>query len=301
LKKDVQRGRGTPVTETTNDERDLVARLNARIDELSNTLEQLQAEVARGKTQPIAAAERTTVAPPDARVDRRHVLKGAGIAAAGAAAAIVVAGHATPAGAIVNPNLILDQANNADLNTTINWNGSSGAARVLFLVNDSEFVQSDSSVRAAIAAFAGGNSGATTDTGMYGYSEAHGGTGVCGTGDSGVWGDSFGQVGVLAEGHIAARGLIARSDHSQAIWSQIASDTNTKDSVRAETAGTGSGIYATSANGSGGKFGGKTAQITLVPSTASSHPASGSAGQIFVDASKRLWYCKGGADWHQLA
>ena len=39
----------------------------------------------------------------------------------------------------------------------------------------------------------------------------------------------------------------------------------------------------------------------LSPSTAASHPDSGAAGDLFVDKTGRLWFCKGGATWKQLA
>jgi len=43
------------------------------------------------------------------------------------------------------------------------------------------------------------------------------------------------------------------------------------------------------------------AQLRLQPSTLGTHPASGQAGDLFVDASKRLWFCQGGTVWKQLA
>jgi hypothetical protein len=274
---------------------------DARVDQLTALVEQLQAEVAQLKAQrEDASVERAGDA--DAPLDRRRMLKGAGLAAAAGAAALVVTGRATPAGAI-NPTLTLDQSNNIIANTTLTWTGSAGAARCLFLVNDTELAPSSSTFECAIGGWAGGNTGATTTVGVYGYSETGGGEGVIGMGDTGVHGQSyFGSAGMHAEGMTGpARGLVAQAHGTgQALWAQIDNVSNTKDSVRAETSGTGSGIYATSANGAGGKFAGKTANITLVPSTASSHPASGSAGQLFVDASKRLWFCKGGTDWHQL-
>jgi hypothetical protein len=51
----------------------------------------------------------------------------------------------------------------------------------------------------------------------------------------------------------------------------------------------------------GATFEGKTAQVELVPSPESSHPSSGAPGQLFVDNAKRLWFCRGGNDWQQLA
>ena len=64
--------------------------------------------------------------------------------------------------------------------------------------------------------------------------------------------------------------------------------------------GTGAGIHATSEKGEGGTFEGKKAQVRLVPA-AGSHPVSGSAGQLFVDHSNNLYFCKGGTNWVKLA
>jgi amino acid transporter len=71
----------------------------------------------------------------------------------------------------------------------------------------------------------------------------------------------------------------------------------------------GAGVYGTgivgvrgeSSSGRGGVFIGTAAQVRLSPSSASSHPASGSRGDLFVDAAGRLWFCKGATTWHQLA
>jgi hypothetical protein len=62
----------------------------------------------------------------------------------------------------------------------------------------------------------------------------------------------------------------------------------------------GEGIYGESDNGRGGLFKGKKAQLRLEPSTAITHPSSGTAGDIFLDKSKRLWLCKGGTTWVRL-
>ena len=51
----------------------------------------------------------------------------------------------------------------------------------------------------------------------------------------------------------------------------------------------------------GGGFGGAAAAIPLVPTTASTHPVSGQLGDFVVDATGRLWFCRGGSLWHQLA
>jgi len=42
-------------------------------------------------------------------------------------------------------------------------------------------------------------------------------------------------------------------------------------------------------------------EINLVTSTRATHPTSGRRGDLLVDASGRLWFCKGGTTWKQLA
>jgi hypothetical protein len=59
-------------------------------------------------------------------------------------------------------------------------------------------------------------------------------------------------------------------------------------------------VFGESVEGRGGRFKGKKAQIRLHPSTDATHPTSGSGGDLFVDASKRLWFCKGGTSWVRL-
>jgi hypothetical protein len=86
-----------------------------------------------------------------------------------------------------------------------------------------------------------------------------------------------------------------------AVYAQIRNSTSGAGAVIGTTSGSGAGVDGRSSKGAGGKFTGKTAQIQLVPSTAATHPTSGSAGHLFVDRSKRLWFCKGGTNWKQLA
>jgi hypothetical protein len=63
------------------------------------------------------------------------------------------------------------------------------------------------------------------------------------------------------------------------------------------------GVYGTAplTGGRGGQFSGQAAQVRLRPSSATSHPASGQRGDLFVDKAGRLWFCKGGANWVKLA
>lgn len=64
---------------------------------------------------------------------------------------------------------------------------------------------------------------------------------------------------------------------------------------------TGTGGYFASTSGRGGIFKGGAAQLRLVASSSVTHPGSGQVGDLFVDKSKRLWFCKGGTTWKQLA
>ena len=61
------------------------------------------------------------------------------------------------------------------------------------------------------------------------------------------------------------------------------------------------GVYGLSTKGRGGVFQGKIANLRLPPSSAASHPTAGQPGDVFVDSSYRLWFCKGGASWVKLA
>lgn len=61
------------------------------------------------------------------------------------------------------------------------------------------------------------------------------------------------------------------------------------------------GVEGSSPSGRGGRFKGKLAQVQLQASAATSHPTTGQAGDLFVDQGHRLWFCKGGTSWKQLA
>ena len=73
------------------------------------------------------------------------------------------------------------------------------------------------------------------------------------------------------------------------------------DGISGKSSGNGAGIRGVSAGGRGGILSGHKAQLQLVPSTAQSHPASGQAGDLFLDAGHRLWLCLGKKRWKRLA
>jgi hypothetical protein len=61
------------------------------------------------------------------------------------------------------------------------------------------------------------------------------------------------------------------------------------------------GVRGTAPSGRGGIFKGDAAPLKLVASSSVTHPASGQRGDLFVDKSGRLWFCKAGTTWKQLA
>jgi hypothetical protein len=61
------------------------------------------------------------------------------------------------------------------------------------------------------------------------------------------------------------------------------------------------GVFGFAAQGRGGVFRGPKAQVRLIPSGAATHPTTGVIGDLFLDKNKRLWFCKGGKTWKQIA
>ncbi len=53
----------------------------------------------------------------------------------------------------------------------------------------------------------------------------------------------------------------------------------------------GAGVQGSSTSGRGGVFSGGLAQVNLTPGTGSTHPATGHAGDLYVDKTGRLWFC----------
>ncbi len=125
------------------------------------------------------------------------------------------------------------------------------------------------------------------------------GAGVLGVSAAGTGPGVRGEVGVNTATVAAIEA--AQSGLGNGVEAHIDNATSDGSALHARTTGTGPGIAASSAHGVGGRFSGATAPIQLLPSSARSHPTKGLAGQLFVDHSNRLWFCKGGTDWRQLA
>jgi hypothetical protein len=109
------------------------------------------------------------------------------------------------------------------------------------------------------------------------HGDSSSGDGIVGFSGSGrgVWGNSSSNYGVEGEGNAAA-GVFGHSRSAP-------------------------GVIGRSELGRGAVFGGKKAQVRLDPSDAASHPHTGSMGDMFVDKTGRLWFCKGSTSWTKLA
>ena len=100
----------------------------------------------------------------------------------------------------------------------------------------------------------------------------------------------------------AGRALFGRTVGTGiAVVASVASSKSAATAAKGVTVGSGAGVEGSSRLGIGGVFSGKTAQIQLVPSLGTAHPAVGIAGQLFVDKQNHLWFSRGGTDWQQLA
>ncbi|KAA1416822.1 hypothetical protein F0U44_16675 [Nocardioides humilatus] len=164
----------------------------------------------------------------------------------------------------------------------------------------------------------------TKGAGVRGY---HGGSG------RGVWAKSSGGPGLLAESTYATgaecvatgnadktAGVLGRltsttpGASSAAVRAITNSTTNASYGVLASHAGTGTAVYGQSVGGvgvrgfggtgRGGVFTGAAAQVNLTPGTVDTHPTSGTRGDLYVDSTGRLWFCKTGgttATWAEVA
>jgi hypothetical protein len=120
--------------------------------------------------------------------------------------------------------------------------------------------------------------------------------------NAGVAGIGIDTTGVHGEGTIGVEGSSAESyfwgvggyntaAHGYGVWGE------------ADHA-TGVAIGGSSTNGRGAVFQGGKAPLRLTPSANLTHPTTGAAGDLFVDAGHRLWFCKQGgspAVWKQVA
>ena len=107
---------------------------------------------------------------------------------------------------------------------------------------------------------------------------------------NGVWGLTAGGIGVLGEETAPITG-----------GAGVKGVSNNGTGVYGSNPNDGIGVRGVSHLGRGGSFQGAKASVRLVPTARTSHPPRGAAGDLYVDKSDRLWFCKGGSSWKQLA
>jgi hypothetical protein len=145
---------------------------------------------------------------------------------------------------------------------------------------------SGSAVAGVSTSGAGVSGSSTSSAGVSGSSSTS--YGVSGTGNTaaGVYGTSSTGAGVQGYNHSTGAGVAASAYKGAGV---------------SATSYYGNAVTGASTYGRGGVFTGtNVAQVQLVPGGAS-HPKSGSAGDLYVDHSARLWFCKGGTTWKQIA
>jgi hypothetical protein len=139
-----------------------------------------------------------------------------------------------------------------------------------------------------------------SDLAVYGYNTSSG-TAILGYGQdgSGVRGHTTGASTPAIVGHAysAAAGVTGIS--GPGADPSLPADTGVVGIANADPDSV--GVRGISTSGRGGVFQGNLAQLRLKPSSAASHPARGQAGDLFLDHANRLWFCKAGTNWRQLA
>ncbi len=149
-----------------------------RLDELSRTVDGLQAEIRTLRGGPIAVPSTTSVG------SRRDMLKLAGGVAAGVLAGGVVAGRAQPAAATTASSLVLGQLNSA-ANITYIGNGSFANAPGTLLTTERTMFWVDNRSASIDSNGIRGDGNGVTGIGLWGHSDSNG-IGVQGDGGIGV-------------------------------------------------------------------------------------------------------------------
>jgi hypothetical protein len=270
-----------------NDEGGVMAELDAilaRLDRLEaeNTALREELGALRG------SAARPTPQPPTAQaspsVSRRAVIaRGATVAAAGVAAAVGASAMGSRVANAGTQYLKVDEENLSY--TTTSLYGQSSGSPTLLIKNENAYiaVAADSfngptAIRAR--AFDSGNSINATKP-------SDSPTGHAVLAEQLAANSTYAAAAGVTKG--SGPGLYGRAD-------------STGDGVWGNAAGaSAAGIKGTNPNGRGGVFSGQKAQVRLLPSADTTRPASGARGDLFVDKSGRLWFCKGGTNWKQLA
>jgi hypothetical protein len=136
--------------------------------------------------------------------------------------------------------------------------------------------------------------------GVYG-SQNGSGSGVYGTTPFGAGVFGQGWTGVRGTGEVRGIEATGLGRHAIAVEATVNS---TKTAIRALNGHDGPAVHAASTHGRGGIFSGAKAQVQLTAGARGTHPVGGTRGDLYVDNTGRLWFCKkSGAHgtWKQIA
>jgi hypothetical protein len=299
-----------------------------RLDRQTAQIERLQGEVERLRSAAPTPSRRVEPSAPDADVSvvtRRGLLGKAGAAAGAATVAAAVV--PSPADATVG-FMRFGADNEAGLDatslasnhpsTTLEVQNNSGSATSLRVFG----LGAGSAIEGQIGGPGDRGNGVRGVTdgegcGVLGVVESSfdlppvGGTGVRGT-TNGAGSGVVGEVTAAASHGFGVKGttvgpaaaVYGKSSHAAGTAAVMGDSVAATKAVWGRNGGTnpaGVGVFGESQAGRGASFGGKLAQLRLRPSTATTHPTGGSPGDFFVDSTARLWFCKGGGVWKQLA
>ena len=239
----------------------------------------------------------------------RRALLGAGLGAIAAAVAGALGRPAAAEAAEINA-VILGQDNTAPTPTKITTTDriaiqgvSTSDVGVLGASTSSDGLFGASTSGTAVRGITNAPSGFTA--GVWGDVSSPGGVGAFGRNLAtsglavGAQGTSHSPTGLALVGWADGGGLAVVGYSGGPGFPAMPSKTGVVG--RADQDGSSVGVNGSSGAGRGGLFAGKLAQLRLAPSTATTHPTSGLRGDFFVDKSGRLWFCKGGTTWVQLA
>jgi hypothetical protein len=307
--------------------------LRSAIDQLRRDNVRLHDEIGRLRSELARHPARDAGHPPDGAVGRRHLLRIAGAAAVGGIAA--TAAVAQPAAAGNGDPVILGTTNTATSSTRIHVTDSDQSA-----LSAQAATPGATAIRGVATAESGycrgvdGTIYSTTGIAVQGYSYATSGVnyGVVGVSNSdegtamrGIAGASTGEaLGVRGESWStsgtgvlglatassgttygvrgraeSAAGFGVYSEGPAKVDGRLTVDGRTDTTRLVARSGGAAAVDGRSTSNRGGVFGGEKAGIRLLPRAG--RPASGAAGDLFVDAQNRLWFCKGGTSWTQLA
>jgi hypothetical protein len=213
------------------------------------------------------------------------LVAGVGTGAAAAAATLASALPAAAGGSV--PITIGDQFTNATSVTSLT--NTANNANVFRAVSQGS---GDALVgQSATGNGVRGQSNSTSDAGVFGLNTSNTGFAL------GVWGATHAPTGRgvhgSAWGGTGVFGISAVNDPGPRPKVGVfgfSDDGATAQGVRGESP-TGRGVVAA----------GSRAQLRLVPSSRASHPTTGALGDFFLDKNSRLWFCKGGTNWKQIA